>query len=276
MEARLDHSRFVRIHRSHIVNAERIKELQPDNGDYTVVLRSGTRLPLSRGYQGQAAGDESLQGPNSVHGSIAPWSMCSVEDCARRTWHSARRTQLGVLICTANAVAALVCSPPAGHMAAAAPPPTEAPHGDVSSRIIWAHVIQQAREQPRRRSRHHQTQHEARGDEHQALAQHQPVDLRRRGAERQADAELLRAERRECTTSRRRTPRSRGRPPGRRRPPAATPAAARPPAHARIRSRMVCTANSGSSASRAPLRPVRHFRWRQVARPSGRPATFAA
>ena len=51
MEARLDQSRFVRIHRSHIVNAERIKELQPDNGDYTVVLRSGERLPLSRGYR---------------------------------------------------------------------------------------------------------------------------------------------------------------------------------------------------------------------------------
>ena len=29
MEARLDPSRFVRIHRSHIVNADRIKELQP-------------------------------------------------------------------------------------------------------------------------------------------------------------------------------------------------------------------------------------------------------
>ena len=51
MEARLDPARFVRIHRSHIVNAERIKELQPDNGDYTVVLRSGARLPLSRGYR---------------------------------------------------------------------------------------------------------------------------------------------------------------------------------------------------------------------------------
>ena len=51
MEARLDHTRFVRIHRSHIVNSERIKELQPDNGDYTVILRSGAKLPLSRGYR---------------------------------------------------------------------------------------------------------------------------------------------------------------------------------------------------------------------------------
>ena len=49
--SRLDPSRFVRIHRSHIVNADRIKELQPGNGDHSVVLRSGQRLPLSRGYR---------------------------------------------------------------------------------------------------------------------------------------------------------------------------------------------------------------------------------
>ena len=52
MEARLDARRFVRIHRSRIVNTERIKELQPwFNGEYVVVLRNGTRLTLSRGYR---------------------------------------------------------------------------------------------------------------------------------------------------------------------------------------------------------------------------------
>jgi two-component system LytT family response regulator len=52
MEARLDPKRFVRIHRSRIVNTERIKELQPwFNGEYVVVLRDGARLPLSRGYR---------------------------------------------------------------------------------------------------------------------------------------------------------------------------------------------------------------------------------
>lgn len=51
IEARLDRTRFVRIHRSHIVNSDRIKELQPANGDYTVVLRTGVQLPLSRGYR---------------------------------------------------------------------------------------------------------------------------------------------------------------------------------------------------------------------------------
>jgi two-component system LytT family response regulator len=52
MEARLDPRRFARIHRSRIVNTERIKELQPwFNGEYVVVLSNGTKLPLSRGYR---------------------------------------------------------------------------------------------------------------------------------------------------------------------------------------------------------------------------------
>jgi two-component system LytT family response regulator len=52
MEARLDGKRFVRIHRSRIVNTDRIKELQPwFNGEYVVVLQNGARLTLSRGYR---------------------------------------------------------------------------------------------------------------------------------------------------------------------------------------------------------------------------------
>ena len=52
METRLDGRRFARIHRSRIVNTERIKELQPwFNGDHAVVLRDGTRLTLSRLYK---------------------------------------------------------------------------------------------------------------------------------------------------------------------------------------------------------------------------------
>ncbi|MGH9579376.1 MAG: LytR/AlgR family response regulator transcription factor [Terriglobales bacterium] len=57
LESRLDASRFLRIHRSTIVNVERIKELQPwFHGDYVVILHDGTRLTLSRGYR------ECLQG----------------------------------------------------------------------------------------------------------------------------------------------------------------------------------------------------------------------
>jgi DNA-binding LytR/AlgR family response regulator len=50
MQARLDPVKFLRIHRSRIVNVERIDRLQPWlNGEYAVVLRTGARLTLSRG-----------------------------------------------------------------------------------------------------------------------------------------------------------------------------------------------------------------------------------
>jgi two-component system LytT family response regulator len=52
LEAQLDAQTFFRIHRCHIVNIERIKELQPwFNGEYVVFLKNGTRLTLSRGYR---------------------------------------------------------------------------------------------------------------------------------------------------------------------------------------------------------------------------------
>jgi two-component system LytT family response regulator len=47
-------ARFLRIHRSLIVNAERIKELHPlFNGEYNVILRDGTELKSSRSYREQ-------------------------------------------------------------------------------------------------------------------------------------------------------------------------------------------------------------------------------
>jgi len=52
LEAQLDPNQFFRIHRSTIVNADRIRELQPwFNRDYRVVLRNGAELTLSRGYR---------------------------------------------------------------------------------------------------------------------------------------------------------------------------------------------------------------------------------
>lgn len=52
LESRLDPRRFVRIHRSTIVNLDQIQKLSPSFvGEYTVVLRNGTKLKLSRGYQ---------------------------------------------------------------------------------------------------------------------------------------------------------------------------------------------------------------------------------
>jgi two-component system LytT family response regulator len=50
VEAKLPRERFLRIHRSALVNLEAVRELSPNpRGDFVVVLRSGKRLPLSRG-----------------------------------------------------------------------------------------------------------------------------------------------------------------------------------------------------------------------------------
>jgi two-component system, LytTR family, response regulator len=52
VETQLPRETFYRIHRCHIVNIERVKELQPwFNGEYVVFLRTGARLTLSRGYR---------------------------------------------------------------------------------------------------------------------------------------------------------------------------------------------------------------------------------
>jgi two-component system, LytTR family, response regulator len=52
LEGRLDPAQFVRIHRSTMVQFDRIRELQPwFHGDYRVLLRDGTELTLSRGYR---------------------------------------------------------------------------------------------------------------------------------------------------------------------------------------------------------------------------------
>lgn len=49
---RLDPRRFVRIHRSIIVNIQNLRELQPcDGGEYIAVLKSGKELSCSRGYR---------------------------------------------------------------------------------------------------------------------------------------------------------------------------------------------------------------------------------
>jgi two-component system LytT family response regulator len=52
LEAKLDPERFARIHRSTIVNVDRVKEMHPlFNGDQLVVLRSGKKLTMSRTYR---------------------------------------------------------------------------------------------------------------------------------------------------------------------------------------------------------------------------------
>ena len=52
MERQLQGERFIRIHRSTIVNVDRIREMQPlSYGEYAVILYDGTRLTLSRSFR---------------------------------------------------------------------------------------------------------------------------------------------------------------------------------------------------------------------------------
>ncbi|HMF57967.1 MAG TPA: LytTR family DNA-binding domain-containing protein [Pyrinomonadaceae bacterium] len=52
LESKLDPKKFLRIHRSSIVNISRIQELQPwFHGEYHILLLDGTQLTLSRNYR---------------------------------------------------------------------------------------------------------------------------------------------------------------------------------------------------------------------------------
>ena len=54
VESSLNPAQFARIHRSTIVNLDRIRELQPwFAGDYLVILKDGTQLKLSRTFRDQ-------------------------------------------------------------------------------------------------------------------------------------------------------------------------------------------------------------------------------
>lgn len=55
-ERRLDPSRFVRIHRSVIVNVDVVRELHARRtGDFTLITRSGEKLTLSRNFRSRVA-----------------------------------------------------------------------------------------------------------------------------------------------------------------------------------------------------------------------------
>jgi two-component system LytT family response regulator len=53
LESQLDASRFIRIHRSYILNLDRLVRIEQDSKEHRdAILRDGTRLPVSRaGYQ---------------------------------------------------------------------------------------------------------------------------------------------------------------------------------------------------------------------------------
>src|SRR5262249_56725349 len=55
LESRLPPARFLRVHRSTIVNVERVRELEPYfHGESILVLADGTRLKVSRTYAERA------------------------------------------------------------------------------------------------------------------------------------------------------------------------------------------------------------------------------
>ena len=52
LQAKLDPDLFIRIHRSVIVNTDKIRELQPwFHGDFVVVLKSGKKFTSGRAYR---------------------------------------------------------------------------------------------------------------------------------------------------------------------------------------------------------------------------------
>ena len=52
LESRLDAARFLRVHRSHLVNADRIASIEPlDSGDARIHLHDGTVVPCSRRHR---------------------------------------------------------------------------------------------------------------------------------------------------------------------------------------------------------------------------------
>jgi DNA-binding LytR/AlgR family response regulator len=56
-EPRLDPARFVRVHRSWLVNLDFLAEIEPlDTGDARLALRDGTKLPCSRTYRAALRG----------------------------------------------------------------------------------------------------------------------------------------------------------------------------------------------------------------------------
>jgi hypothetical protein len=66
IEARLDPVRFLRVHRSYIVNLDQVAQIEPlDTGDARLVLRDGKQIPCSRRYREAlrtgAAGAQSTQ-----------------------------------------------------------------------------------------------------------------------------------------------------------------------------------------------------------------------
>ncbi|HSS21289.1 MAG TPA: LytTR family DNA-binding domain-containing protein [Pyrinomonadaceae bacterium] len=56
LEQRLDSARFVRVHRSAIVNVDRVRELRNKAGETSLILRTGVNVPVSRRRRARVIG----------------------------------------------------------------------------------------------------------------------------------------------------------------------------------------------------------------------------
>jgi DNA-binding LytR/AlgR family response regulator len=59
IQERLDPGRFVRVHRSYIVNLDFLEQIEPlDTGDARLLLKDGSRVPCSRRYRSALRPDQ--------------------------------------------------------------------------------------------------------------------------------------------------------------------------------------------------------------------------
>ena len=67
IQERLDPHRFVRVHRSYIVNLDFLVQIEPlDTGDARLLLNDGTRIPCSRRYRQALRGERVTLAATSV------------------------------------------------------------------------------------------------------------------------------------------------------------------------------------------------------------------
>ena len=57
IEPRLDPARFVRVHRSYMINLDCLGQIEPqDSGDARLVMNDGSKIPCSRRYRSSLRG----------------------------------------------------------------------------------------------------------------------------------------------------------------------------------------------------------------------------
>jgi hypothetical protein len=73
IQERLDPQRFVRVHRSHIVNLDFLEQIEPlESGDARLRLKDGTHIPCSRRYRQALRGELSAPAETARIGAALP------------------------------------------------------------------------------------------------------------------------------------------------------------------------------------------------------------